>query len=60
MRALWALGDRRWWRRIWSGPQADHLAWRIGTAYGDTTHQLEGEDLVAFLRWRRTMRRARR
>jgi hypothetical protein len=41
-------------RRPW--PSAAYLGWRSQTAYGETL-PIPGDDLIAFLAWRRSMRR---
>ena len=57
-RSLFALAPRRWWARFPFLPLPDrqYLSWRMGTAYGDTDAHLKGEDLLAYLRWRRWRR----
>ncbi|MEM7141479.1 MAG: hypothetical protein AAF548_10650 [Actinomycetota bacterium] len=42
-----------WWRRSprLPVPDADMLAFRATTQYGDPRHQPEPEDLVSWLRW---------
>lgn len=38
-------------------PSSEYLGWRVHTAYGDAMSPIPSEDLAAFLRWRRMMRR---
>lgn len=40
-------------------PSSDYLEWRVETAYGDAMSSVSGEDLVAYLAWRRRMRALR-
>lgn len=53
MRALWAF-------RVRNGvlPGSELLRWRLDTAYGSPRHPVDGGDLVAFLHWRRSVRRS--
>lgn len=48
--------------RAWAGARgrADYWAWRVQSAYGDAGAEVPSEDLVAYLRWRRRVRRAAR
>jgi hypothetical protein len=66
--SLWATGLRQatvlarpgWWRRppFLPVPDADYLRFRLETAYGGAGDQaLEPDDLVAYLRWCRALRR---
>ncbi len=52
VRAGFALRSHRGLR-----PSSDYLNWRVHTAYGDSMSQPTSEDLVAYLAWRRLMRR---
>lgn len=58
IRSLFALAPRKWWTRapFLPIPDRDYLSWRIVTAYGNADSDLQGEDLVAYLRWRRRRR----
>ena len=58
VRSMFALAPRRWWTRppFLPLPDRQYLQWRIGTAYGTTEADLTGEDLVGYLRWRRSRR----
>ena len=66
--SLWAIGLRQafvlarpgWWRRppFVPVPAPDYLRFRLETAYGGLGDRpIEPEDLVAYLRWCRTLRR---
>ncbi|HZQ29047.1 MAG TPA: hypothetical protein VFA94_15225 [Acidimicrobiales bacterium] len=59
---LFALAPRGWWRRrpFLPLPDPDYLAFRLQTMYGDTTHQPEPGDVVAYLEWCRRYRRLSR
>lgn len=48
-----------WWRRrpFLPLPDRDYLAFRLQTMYGDSTHEPEPHDLVAYLEWCRKYRR---
>ena len=48
-----------WWRRapFVPVPDPDYLRFRMQAAYGDPEHPPEPEDLVAWLRWCRSMRK---
>jgi hypothetical protein len=65
---LWATGLRQatvlarpgWWRRppFLPVPDPDYLRFRLETAYGGAGDRpLEADDLVAYLRWCRALRR---
>jgi hypothetical protein len=58
LRAMPALARRGWWRRAPFLPLPDpaYLAWRIGTAYGDPSGPVDGDDVVAYLAWRKRQR----
>ena len=67
--SLWATGVRQvtvlarpgWWRRAPFLPVPDdgYLRFRLETAYGGLGDRpLEPDDLVAYLRWCRALRRA--
>jgi hypothetical protein len=49
-----------WWRQAphLPRPDADYVAFRVSTAYGDTGRP-EAEELVDYLEWVRAHRRAR-
>ncbi len=61
-RALLAVVPSGWWRRPPYLPRREpaHRAWRLETAYGRADAPLRGEDVVAFLQWRRRLRKASR
>ncbi|MBT8197599.1 MAG: hypothetical protein KJP12_03310 [Acidimicrobiia bacterium] len=58
-RAAFASTPRRWWSRFPFLPIPDraYLRWRIATAYGTADVRPDGDDLVAYLGWRRRQRR---
>lgn len=62
VRSLLALAPARWWvrRPFVPRPEPAYLAWRTSTAYGSPEADVDPADLVAFLEWRRTYRRATR
>lgn len=37
-------------------PSAEYLHWRVHTAYGNDMSETTPEDVIEFLRWRRTIR----
>jgi hypothetical protein len=45
-----------WWRRAPFIPVPDrgYLRFRLETQYGDPTHPIEPQDIVAYLKWCRT------
>jgi len=43
-------------RRHGAFPSAAYLEWRMHTAYGQATTELQPEDLASYLSWRRRMR----
>jgi hypothetical protein len=56
-----ALVPSRWWRR-WPPlpvPSRSYMRFRMETMYGHDGH-IDGEDLVRYLEWVRTMRRLAR
>lgn len=55
---LFALAPRGWWRRrpFLPLPDNDYLAFRLQTMYGDPEHVPAPDDVVAYLKWCRTMR----
>jgi hypothetical protein len=66
--SLWAIGVRQavvlarpgWWRRppFLPLPAPDYLRFRLETAYGGLGDRpIEPADLIAYLRWCRTLRR---
>jgi hypothetical protein len=67
---LWATALRQatrlarpgWWRRppFVPLPDADYVAFRMETQYGDATHPPEPADLVVYLEWCRAQERALR
>lgn len=58
LRALGGTARDGWWRRFPFLPVPDrrYLRWRTATAYGTPEAEIPGEDLVAFLAWRRRQR----
>ncbi|NIA26360.1 MAG: hypothetical protein GWP04_12510 [Gammaproteobacteria bacterium] len=60
-RSAFAFAPNAWWRRFpfLPLPEARYLAWRRFTAYGSADRALSGEDVVAFLEWRRRLRTSR-
>ncbi len=62
LRFLGAMAEPGWWRRppFFPVPEPGYLRWRIATAYGSEDHPVRPHDLVAVLRWRAALRRARR
>lgn len=67
---LWATAARQlvvlappgWWRRrpFLPVPDPDYLAFRLETMYGGAAPTPRGGDVVAYLRWCRSHRRALR
>ncbi len=51
----WAFRRRRWWQRppFLPLPDAEYLAWRLHTAYGEERSLPPVEDVLRFARWRR-------
>jgi hypothetical protein len=51
----WAFRRRAWWRRapFLPLPDAEYLAWRLHTAYGEERAVPPPEDVLRFARWRR-------
>ncbi len=60
LRAYAAHVRLRWWARppFLPIPDGRYLAWRRETVYGDPRARIEAADLVAYLEWRRRLRRA--
>jgi hypothetical protein len=58
VRAAFGVRCREWRRPLLFVPTPDreYLRWRIGTAYGDPDAEVDPDDVVAFLRWRRRQR----
>lgn len=58
IRAATAMAPRRWWSRppFLPVPDGEYLSWRLATAYGSPEADLRGEDLIAYLRWRKWRR----
>lgn len=58
VRTVGALAPRGWWRRAPYLPKPDpsYLEWRRETAYGSAAEAMTGEDVVAYLEWRRRFR----
>ncbi len=61
LRALIAVSPAGWWRTFPFLPRAEpaYLAWRVSTAYGSAHQPMRAHDLVAYLEWRRRLRRSR-
>lgn len=60
LRQAMVLAVPGWWHR-WPPlplPDRDYLAFRLLTAYGRSDHPPEPADVVAYLRWCRSWRRA--
>lgn len=55
LRLVWAFRRRDWWRLppFLPVPDPAYFAWRMETAYGDTTALPSPEEIIAFARWRR-------
>lgn len=55
LRTLLAMSSHGWWRRppFLPVPDAEYAAWRVATARGDATADIEEEELVSYLEWRR-------
>lgn len=53
---LFEFAPRRWWARSPFLPIPDRqvLEWRVTTAYGRPDMTLAPDDVVSYLRWRRT------
>jgi hypothetical protein len=51
----WAFRRRDWWGQppYLPLPDAEYLAWRLHTAYGDERTVPPVEDVLRFARWRR-------
>jgi hypothetical protein len=60
VRQLFALAPRGWWRHWPPLPRPDpgYLRFRLVTAYGTTERAADPDDVVAWLRWCRSWRRA--
>lgn len=43
-------------RRGGMGPGEDYVRWRTSTAYGSPDAEIDPDDLIALLRWRRRQR----
>lgn len=59
---VFRLAAPGWWRRrpFLPTPDPDYLAFRLQTMYGDAAHQPEPDDVVVYLEWCRSYRRALR
>ncbi len=55
------LATPGWWRRrpFLPLPDPDYLRFRLQTAYGDGSREPDGPDVVTYLRWCRSVGRAR-
>ena len=60
LRSVLALAPDGWWRRrpFVPIPEPAYLAWRTATAYGSADAAMDPDDVVAYLEWRRTYRKA--
>ncbi len=60
LRQVFVLARRGWWRRppFLPLPTPEYLGFRLVTAYGRADHPPEPADVVAYLRWCRSWRRA--
>jgi hypothetical protein len=60
VRQLFRLARRGWWRRwpLLPLPDADYLAFRLTTQYGDPDHVPEARDVITYLEWCRANRRS--
>ena len=58
LRASAAVAPGGWWRRPPFLPRPDraYMDWRLHTAYGDAGSQVQPEDLVSYLQWRKRQR----
>lgn len=54
--ALFALSPRGWWKRppFLPIPDAELVSWRVTTAYGQPNMTLARDDLLSYLRWRKS------
>jgi hypothetical protein len=59
---VFRLAAPGWWRRrpFLPTPDPEYLAFRLQTMYGDASHQPEAHDVVVYLEWCRSYRRALR
>jgi hypothetical protein len=59
---LFALSPQGWWRRFPPVPRPDrqYYRWRLQTQYGDADHEPVAADVVAYLKWCKSERRALR
>ena len=59
VRALVAVAPRGWWRTppYLPRPDGDYLSWRTATSQGAADVDIEPDELVAYLRWRRQQHR---
>jgi hypothetical protein len=62
VRQAHALAPPGWWRRrpFLPVPDPAYVAFRLQTMYGDPGHQPASEDVLAYLRWCRTLRQSLR
>jgi hypothetical protein len=62
LRQARALVPEQWWRRrpFLPVPDAEFLAFRAVTQYGQHDHRLEAHDVVDYVAWCESMRRLRR
>lgn len=56
IRAVFDFSPSRWWTRFPFLPIPDRtvIAWRVTTAYGHRDMTLVAQDIISYLRWRRT------
>ena len=62
MRQLFVLAAPGWWHRrpFLPLPDREYMRFRMVTQYGDPDHGMEPADVVAYLHWCRSYRRALR
>ena len=62
LRQVFVLAPDRWWRRrpFLPIPDRDWMAFRMTTAYGDSSAPIVADDLVVWLEWARRHQRPRR
>ncbi len=55
LRTLWSFSHPNWWKKKPFLPLPDQkwLSFRLKTAYGNNTDEINGQDLLAWLQWRK-------
>ena len=55
LRTLVALAPRGWWKRspFLPVPDESYARWRIATSSGDPDADIQVEELISYLQWRR-------